>query len=237
MDNWNRARHEDSRDSRTWEHESPHSVEHRDMPSEAIVEEPPDDPVTAVNPMARPTEFTVQEIQEGETPIDEDIELLVDPSIGKERMSNNPDVLELDGDWREEGEEPDFMYDPGTTDVIESIEEGEPYFAPTDPPLRRERRENVDVLGGFAATSLEEPSESEDHPLRLQLNDEELAERVRYALASDAYTADLNIEVEVQDGVVYLHGQVGSLEDIEMAEEVAGSVPGVEEVQEDLEIV
>ena len=237
MDEQSRARHEDSRDSRTWEHETPHSVEHRDTPGEAIVEAVPDDVVSAVYPMARPTEFTIEEIEEGETPVDEEIELMVDPGIGRERISSNPDVLELDSDWREEGEEPDFMYDPGTTDVIESIEEGEPYFPPTDPPRRRERRENVAVLGGFAATSLEEPTEPEDHPLRVQLNDEELAERVRYALASDAYTADLNIEVEVQDGVVYLHGQVGSLDDIEMAEEVAGSVPGVEEVQEDLEIV
>ncbi len=122
MDEQNRARHEDSRDSRTWEHETPHSVEHRDMPGEAIVEAAPDDAVSAVYPMARPTEFTIEEIEEGETPVDDEIELMVDPSIGRERISSNPDVLELDSDWREEGEEPDFMYDPGTTDVIESIE-------------------------------------------------------------------------------------------------------------------
>jgi osmotically-inducible protein OsmY len=54
---------------------------------------------------------------------------------------------------------------------------------------------------------------------------------------TDAYTTDLNIEVEVEDGVVYLHGTVGSLDDVEQAEQIAGSVPGVVEVDEDLEIV
>jgi hypothetical protein len=207
------------------------------MPSEERVQSPPQDPVNAVNPMATPSDYSMREINEGQTPLDDELDLLVDPSIGPERMSNNPDVLDLDSSWRQEGEEPDFMDSPGTTDIIESVEEGEPYFPPTDPVIRRERRENADVLGGFAATSLEEPSESEDHPLRLMTNDEEIAEQVRYALAYDAYTADLNIEVEVEDGVVFLHGRVGSLEDIEQAEQIAGSVPGVEEVQEDLEIV
>ena len=37
--------------------------------------------------------------------------------------------------------------------------------------------------------------------------------------------------------MVYLTGKVRSLEDIEQAEQVAGSVPGVEEVEEELEIV
>src|SRR5262249_17174128 len=136
-----------------------------------------------------------------------------------------------------ESEEPDFSGDPGTTDVIEAVEDEGAYFPPTDPPLGRRGQADIQVVGGFADSSLEEPDEPEDHPLRVQGNDEELAEQVRYALAADAYTADLNIEVEVEYGVVYLHGKVGSLEDIEQAEQVAGSVPGVEDVEEDLEIV
>jgi osmotically-inducible protein OsmY len=68
-------------------------------------------------------------------------------------------------------------------------------------------------------------------------NDDELAEAVTRALRADSYTTDLAIEVEVEDGVVYLRGQVTSLEDIEQAEEVAGRVPGVEDVEEELEIV
>src|SRR5207253_11515816 len=123
--------------------------------------------------------------------------------------------LDLDRSLIVHSEEPDFMEDPGTDDLVEAVEEGETYFPPTDPPLSRRRLTNAGVLGGFAESSLDEPAEAEDHPIRAQGNDEELAERVRYALAADSYTADLNIEVEVEYAVVYLHGKVGSLEDIE----------------------
>lgn len=39
-----------------------------------------------------------------------------------------------------------------------------------------------------------------------------------------------------RDGVVYLRGRVGSLEDVELAEAVAEQVPGVDEVEEELEV-
>jgi hypothetical protein len=197
----------------------------------------PDDPVSAVNPGARPSDYTWDEIEEGETPLGGGMDRLVDPSIRGERLSNNFDVLDLDGDFIEESEEPDFSTDPGTTDVIEAVEGEQTYFPPTDPVIRVSRNQDAATLGGFAGTSLEAPSEPEDHPLRLQNNDEELAERVRYALATDAYTADLNIDVEVEEAVAYLRGKVGSLEDIQQAEEVAGSVQGIDEVVEELEIV
>lgn len=238
MDERQPAQNEASRDARTGEGTREHSPEGRDVYAETSVNAPAQDPVNAVDASATPSDYSMLEIERGETPLDEDMEAMVDPGIGIEPMSTNPDVLDLDGSWRVEGEEPDFMEDPGTTDMIEAIEEGEPYFPPTDPPLRfDDRLDNVAVLGGFAATSMEEPTDTVDHPLRLRTNDEEIIERVRYALLADGYTSDLNIEVEAEDGVVYLHGQVRSLDDIEQAEQVAGSVPGVEEVQEDLEIV
>jgi hypothetical protein len=195
------------------------------------------DPVTAANPSARPSDYSLDEIESGETPLSQGMDRLVDPSIGNERFSTNPDVLDLDGDMLTESEEPTFMDDPGTTDVIEAVEGDEPYFPPTDPVIRVSRNQDAAVMGGFAGSSLEEPSEPEDHPVRVQSNDDEIAEQVRYALAADGYTADLNIEVEVEDGIVYLHGKVGSLDDIEQAEQVAGSVSGVVDVEEDLEIV
>lgn len=238
MDENQAARDQDSRDSRTGEGQRADSRIQRDTLSEVRSLAQAQDPVNAVNPRATPSDYTMRDIEQGNTPLDEEMDSLVDPDMGGERMSTNPDVLDLDSSWRVEGEEPDFMDSPGTTDMIESIEEGEPYFPPTDPPVRMDDAlEGVEVLGGFSATSLEEPVEVEDDPLRLQTNDEEVAERVRYALMADAYTTDLNIEVEVEDGTVYLHGKVGSLNDIEQAEQIAGSVPGVDEVEEDLEIV
>jgi hypothetical protein len=236
MEQNNPARHTDTRDARTQQGEAAHPLEQRDTPDEVFVQAPADDPVNAVDPTASPSRYTQRDIDTGRTPLDEDMEMLVDPSIGRERLSTNPDVLDLDESWRVEGEEPDFMDDPGTTDVIESVEEAEPYFPPTDPPLRP-GPSNAAVLSGFSATSLEEDEPGEEDPLRVQGGDDEIAEQVRYALATDGYTSDLNIEVEVADGVVYLHGKVRSLEDIEQAEQIAGSVVGVDEVEEDLEIV
>jgi len=65
---------------------------------------------------------------------------------------------------------------------------------------------------------------------------EALAEAVRRALADDAMTNWLQIQVEVADGVVRLLGRVGYYEDAEAAETVASQVPGVRYVQDELEI-
>lgn len=229
--------HEDSRDNRTQEGRSPHPVERPDTPDELEIDAPPQDEVNAVNAAASPSGYSNLDIAEGNTPLDDEMESLVDPDFRDEHMSTNPDVLNLDSSWRQEGEEPDFMQDPGTTDVIMAVEEAEPYFPPTDPPLRTGAGlQDAEVLGGFSITSLESPTEPVDEPLRLS-GDDEIEARVRYALAADAYTSDLNITVEVEDGTVYLRGQVRSLEDIDQAEQVAGNVAGVDEVQEELEIV
>jgi osmotically-inducible protein OsmY len=57
------------------------------------------------------------------------------------------------------------------------------------------------------------------------------------AIRNDAYTTDLDIDVTVENGIVYLRGRVNSLDDVEQAEEVAGSVEGVVDVEEELEII
>jgi BON domain len=237
MENSNPARQIDSRDSRTEQGEEARPIESRTDPDEIISYSPADDPVTAADPSARPSDYTQRDIDEGNTPLDEDMERLVDPSMDTERISNNFDVLDLDSSWLVEGEEPDFMGNPGTVDVIESVEEAEPYFPATDPPMTTRPLNNAGVLGGFASDSYDETEDDEDSPLRVQGGDDEIAARVRRALRSDAYTGELNIHVEVEDGVAYLTGKVRSLEDIEQAEQVAGDVPGVEEVEEELEIV
>jgi len=237
----NRSRTDDTRDARTGEGPVPGgdpvgpSRESADA-DEALPLRQADDPVSAVAPGRSPSDYTGRDIDQGQTPLDEGMDDLIDPGFS-ERLSNNPDVMDLSRDYLTEGEEPAFNESPGTTDVIEVVEDGETYFPPTDPPIVRGRGDNAEVMGGFSGSSMEEPDMPEDEPLRVMGGDEELADRVRYALAADSYTTDLNIEVEVEDGVVYLHGSVGSLEDVEMAEEVAGSVSGITDVEEDLEIV
>src|SRR5437868_14630874 len=95
------SRDEDSRDSRTQQGEGPRPIENRDVIGEVRTIGPDaDDPVTAVNPAATPSDYSMQEIDEGEVPMDEEMERLVDPSMGRERMSSNMDVLDLDVSWR-----------------------------------------------------------------------------------------------------------------------------------------
>ncbi|HMA37464.1 MAG TPA: BON domain-containing protein [Chloroflexia bacterium] len=94
-------------------------------------------------------------------------------------------------------------------------------------------------LGPEYLVEAEEPSFANDPGTtdRLKYNDDELAEKVTHALRNDAYTTDLDIDVEVEDGIVYLRGRVNSLDDVEQAEEVAGRVDGVVDVEEELEII
>lgn len=237
MDESNLARHNDTRDARTQEGDSAHPVENR-AALDQLGETQADDPVLAADPTASPSSYTQRAIDEGDTPRDEEMERFIDPAFGRENMGNtNLDVLDLDASWLVEGEEPDFMDNPGTSDVIEAVEEGEPYLPPIDPPLTTRPLTNAGVRGGFSTGADEELDDTEDDPLRVRGGDDDIADRVIRALRMDAYTTDLNIDVDVEDGVVYLTGKVRSLEDVERAEEVAGSVPGVEEVEEDLEIV
>ena len=181
------------------------------------------------NPEAAPDDDRVEEALRG-APVS---------GADGERSTEPEDVLNLDAELLVEGEEPDFQDSPGTTDVMLAVEEGLPYFPPIDPVIRPnpDDEEGIEVLGGFATDALEGPLEEEQLPPQVRRGDDELASAVARALRADSYTTDLNIEVEVVDGVVYLRGLVSSLEDIEQAEEVAGRVPGIEDVEEELEIV
>jgi osmotically-inducible protein OsmY len=86
----------------------------------------------------------------------------------------------------------DWPRDPGSA---------EPVFAPTD-PIVKTGRHGLEILGGFADTSVDEVA-AEEHDV---------------------------------SGVVRLTAAVSSLDDADAAEEVAGRVPGVVEVDERLEI-
>lgn len=113
--------------------------------------------------------------------------------------------------------------------------DGEVFFPPTDPVVTTDARGNVEVLGGFTPTSTSSigvaPSASDNVP-----GDEALADAIRRELREDALTTDLAIEVTVRQGVAFLRGTVPDLEDAENAEEVAGRVPGISEVVEELRV-
>lgn len=140
--------------------------------------------------------------------------------------------------------EGDFSGDVGadSRDFQQAIEEGEPYFPPTDPVVRPSRsEEELDVVGGFQNSSTDETAwepdaipgeELEGTDLYSARDDEDIRDDVLRELREDALTTALNLSVTVVNGVVFLRGTVESVEDAENAESVAAQVPGVIEVRD-----
>jgi osmotically-inducible protein OsmY len=126
-----------------------------------------------------------------------------------------------------------------TSSTMIAAEEGIPYVPPTDPVIRPSRDEQtIAIVGGFGTAAddefpdLQATTATGDAPP----GDEDLREEVIAALRADAATTDLIIAVSVSNGTVRLRGEVPSLDDAEFAEEVAGRVPGIREVIEELSV-
>lgn len=113
-----------------------------------------------------------------------------------------------------------------TDDPMVSSDNAAPYMAPTDPPVVPGGRDGIEVADGFAATS-EGAADRAGSP-----GDDDITARVHDLLRGDAATTSLELDVETIDGVVYLRGMVQTLDDSDMAAEVASRVPGVVEVVE-----
>ena len=130
----------------------------------------------------------------------------------------------------------DFTDQRLTTDAAEMVEDdegGKAYFPPTDPVVRPTERGQPEILGGFAPTAdPPAPERSADG----RVGDEALADAVRDALALDASTAELSLNVEVRGGVAHLRGSVDGIEDGENAEAVAAAIPGVVEAVDETEV-
>jgi len=156
-----------------------------------------------------------------------DSDLVTDPQPLRDNLEpdfNDP-IDELGGDM--------------TTDAMIAVEEGLPYMPPTDPVVRPSNDEQeLSISGGFGESSDDEYPDIQattaigDAPP----GDEDVREQVIEALRTDAATADLVIEVVVRNGIVHLRGMVPTLDDAEAVEEVAGRVPTIVEVREELEV-
>ena len=165
------------------------------------------------------------------------------PDAGPAEGAAGPPAESLEALAAREGEiDPDFTDQQLSTSGLESAgvdryeEEDSVFFPPTDPVITTDARGDARVLGGFSATSEDDVS-VERSASDGEYGDEAIADAVRRELLEDAATTDLTIDVEVREGVVSLRGSVQSVTDAENAEEVAGRVPGVEEVLEELRVV
>jgi len=121
---------------------------------------------------------------------------------------------------------------PVEADPTEAVEEAEPYFPPTDPVVRTDHSGETQIAGGFGSGEASEripASTAADIP-----SDEALEDRVHRALRLDASTAHLHLKVGVLEGVVRVQGTIEDEADAENALAVAGDVPGVVEVIDEL---
>ena len=157
-------------------------------------------------------------------------------------------VLESVEDIRERGGDiaPDFTDQSLLTDPVaaagpsssweDPVAGGDDvYFPPTDPVVTTDLEGRTEVLGGFAASSMDGQGvarSAEDG----RRGDEAIADAVRRELREDATTADLRVNVAVHGRIVHLRGQVDGMEDAENAEAVASRVPGVRAVDEELDV-
>ncbi len=120
---------------------------------------------------------------------------------------------------------------PLETDPTEAVEEAEPYFPPTDPVVRVDDKGETRIAGGFGTGEALErhPTATGNVP-----SDEALEDLVHRALRLDASTAQLELKVGVAQGVVRLQGRIEDEDDAESALAVAGDVPGVVDVVDEL---
>lgn len=115
-----------------------------------------------------------------------------------------------------------------TSVADEAVDEAEPYYPPTDPPVLPSESEVAVVATGFGTSPEDSPFRGDSPPDR----DAWLTEQVERVLREDSATSKLPIWVRVRQGVVYLHGPVADVDDEELAENVASLVPGVESVED-----
>ena len=92
----------------------------------------------------------------------------------------------------------------------------EVYSPPSDPVVTAGPHGETRVLGGFSPDAIEGELHSSDG----QIGDEAIADAVRAALRQDAATTDLQVDVEVEAGIVRLLGAVSGMEDADNAEAV-----------------
>lgn len=144
--------------------------------------------------------------------------------------------------------EPDFAGNVGAGAFYfqDAIEEAEPYFPPTDPVVEPSTDDqDIRVVGGFQDSSTDEVATAPDaspgdEPTEVTIydrDDGDILDDVVRELREDALTNDLELTVDVINGVVFLQGTVPTLDDAENAESVAGRVPGVVEVRDNTTVV
>lgn len=198
-----------------------------------VINEPNTNELRDEEALSAEEETQPDEIDAGALHLANDTDELDDPTLLRESEGFDASLMDQPLETNAINVANDSVYDED-----DSAEPDPTYFAPTDPVIdgnASDAQGDAVVLNGFEPTSMDDETvdaSAEDN----RPGDEALADAIRRELREDASTTDLRVHVRVVRGVAHLRGTVPSLEDAENAEAVAAGVPGVIDVDEDLDV-
>lgn len=128
-------------------------------------------------------------------------------------------------------------WNPSET-MSETHNQGLVYTPPTDPPvLPSDDYEGADVAAGFAPSMEESNPDVEDLPEEVDNQDWDLVEDIEEALRINSETHHLDdLHIQVENGIVTVRGTVPTLDDLGRAEEIIADLPGVRDVNSEVEL-
>jgi osmotically-inducible protein OsmY len=176
------------------------------------------------------------ELEEEETETRESADLFT--------MPNSSEKKEAEDDSVERDLADDDPYDTQHTDghtynVGIAIDQGLTYTPPHDPPTQPSERDpqGAEVAAGFALSMEDSDPNVERLPDHIDNNDLDLLDDVYDALRLNSETAHLvNVEVQVDNGVVYLSGTVDTEDDLELVNTVVEDLEGVRAIRNNLQV-
>jgi hypothetical protein len=124
-------------------------------------------------------------------------------------------------------------------DAMTAQQQGLVYTPPDDPPvIPSDDRQGAEIAAGFGqAIEEEDDPRAELLPEWVTNNDEDLADKVRTAIHRNSETSTMtDIEVSVEDGIVYLTGEVETLDEIDILVTLVQDLEGVDYVEEELDV-
>ena len=119
---------------------------------------------------------------------------------------------------------------------LKAQQQGLVYIPPDEPPvLPSDNPQGIEIAAGFGKDLVFDDPRGEDTPDRLAGADWDLQARIEAVLRKSSLTNQMtDIKVAVEDGIVYLSGEVETLDDIDVVCSVVQAIDGVEDVEEEL---
>ena len=119
---------------------------------------------------------------------------------------------------------------------LKAQQQGLVYTPPDEPPiLPSDDPQQIEIAAGFGKEVTFDDPRAEDTPERLAGGDWDLQARITAVLHKSSLTNQMTgVRVKVQNGIVYLGGEVETLDDVDVVCSVVESIDGVEDIEEEL---